>query len=164
MILLRDLKESDLEKLRLWRMSPEVTKYLCVDPVITEEAQEQWYKEMKERGDDIYWIVNYNGVDIGYASLNKIDTQNRNADPGVYIGMAECRGIGLGGKILRKIEEYAFWTLYLHKLYGYVLSENYPALKIYTENDWKLEGFLKDHILKHGEFYSVYIMSLLRKV
>lgn len=161
-IILRDLKESDLEKLRLWRMSPEVTKYLFTDPVITKEAQEQWYKEMKERGEDIYWIINFNGVDIGYASLNKIDTQNLNADPGVYIGESEYRGIGLGGKILKKIEEYAFETLNLHKLYGYVLSENHPALKVYLGCGWETEGFLKDHILKHGKFYGVYILSLLR--
>lgn len=159
MITLRNIKESDLENLRRWRTSPEVTKYLFTDQAITEEEQQVWYHEIK---DSIYWIINFKNVDIGYASLNKIDTQNRTADPGVYIGELEYRGIGLGGGILRMIENYAFETLEMHKLYGYVLYENYPALRIYSKNGWQLEGFLKDHVLKHGKFFNVYIMSLFR--
>jgi len=157
----RSLDEDDLEQMRRWRMSPEVTKYLFTDPVITEENQKQWYKEMRERG-DLYWIVNSKGVDIGYASLNKIDAQNLCADPGVYIGESEYRGIGLGGEILKKVEEYAFETLNLHKLYGYILSENHKAIRMYRKNGWLCEGVLFSHIIKHDEFYDVEIMALVR--
>jgi UDP-4-amino-4,6-dideoxy-N-acetyl-beta-L-altrosamine N-acetyltransferase len=159
MITLRNIKESDLENLRRWRTSPEVTKYLFTDQAITEEEQQVWYREIK---DSMYWIINFKDVEIGYASLNEIDTKNRTADPGVYIGELEYRGIGLGSGILRKIENYAFETLGMHKLHGKVLSENYPALKIYSKNGWQVEGFLKNHILKHDKFFNVYIMSLFR--
>ena len=159
MITLRNIKESDLENLRRWRTSPEVTKHLFTDLTITKEEQQRWYRKIK---DSIYWIINFKNVEIGYASLNKIDTQNRTADPGVYIGELEYRGIGLGSSILRNIENYAFGILGMRKLYGYVLSENHPALKIYSKNGWQYEGFLENHILKHGELFNVYIMSLFR--
>ena len=142
MITLRAIEESDLERVRLWRISPEVTKYLLTDPVITEESQKQWYQGMSKRG-DIYWIVNFKGVDIGYASLNGIDTQSLSADPGVYIGEAEYRGIGLGGKILKKIEEQAFKSLNLRKLYGYIISENSKAVRMYRSNGWVCESVSK---------------------
>jgi len=142
-------------------MSPEVTKYLFTDPVITEEDQKRWYEEMK-KGGDIYWVVNFKGVDIGYASLNRIDTQSKSADPGVYIGEAEYRGVGLGGGILKMVEEYAFEVQNLRKLYGYILSGNRPAIKIYIKNGWVREGVLESHIVKHGKLHDVEIMSLLR--
>ena len=156
----RGLAKKDLEKVRLWRMSPEVTRYLLTDPVITEESQKQWYQDMSKRG-DIYWIVNFKGVDIGYASLNGIDTQSLSADPGVYIGEVEYCGIGLGGKILKRIEEYAFKHLSLHKLYGYIISENNRAIKMYSKNGWVCEAVLPNHVMKH-KLYDVQIMSLVR--
>jgi len=154
MLILRDIKESDLEKIRKWRLSPEVARYLLTDPVITEESQKQWYEGMKERG-DIYWVINFKGVDIGYASLNKIDTQKLSADPGVYIGEVEYRAIGLGGQILKKIEDYAFEVLGLHKLYGYIISENRKAIRMYKKNGWECEAVLPGHVV-------VEIMSLVR--
>lgn len=155
----RELKETDLKKLQQWRVSPEVTKYLLTDPVITVEGQLQWYKGLK---DALYWIINFEGVDIGYASLVKIDKKNRRGDPGMYIGNTEYRGRGLGKRIMRKIEKHAFETLDLHKLYGPVLSENYSALVSYLKCGWKVEGVLRDHVFKHDKFYDVYMIALLR--
>ena len=156
----RKLEETDLETMRRWRMLPEVTKYLFTDPVLTVEDQKQWYEEMKEKGDSIYWIVNFENIDIGYATLFNIN--KRMGESGVYIGEIDYRRKGLSKIILRKIVEYAFETLNLHKLYGCVLSENYPALISYLKNGWKVEGVLRDHIFKHDRFYDVYMVTLFR--
>ena len=161
MITLRDIEVSDLEKIRRWRMSAEVTRYLFTDPVITEDGQRQWYAEMKEKG-DIYWVINFDGVDIGYASLSKIDAHTLTAYPGVKIGEAEYRGIGLGGKVLRKIEEHAFDVLHLHKLYGYILSGNHKAIKMYEKNGWIPEAVLFNHVVKRSEFCDIKIMCLVK--
>lgn len=159
---LRDLKESDLENLRRWRMLSETTKYLFTDPVITVEDQKQWYDCMKKKNASIYWIIVFNDIDIGYCALNAIDQRNGTADPGVCIGETQYRGKGLGRKILRKIEEYAFETILLHKLCGQIVAENHSALMLYLKNGWKIEGVLRDHVCKHARYYDIYMMALFR--
>lgn len=161
-IKLRKLKETDLENLRRWRMSPEITKHLFTDPVITVGDQEQWYREMEEGGNAVYWIISFDDTDIGYAALANIDMQNKRGEPGIYIGETEYRGQGLGRIIMRKITQYAFEYLQLNKLYGLILSENYSTLINYLKTGWKIEGVLKDHVFKHNRFYDVYMTALLK--
>ena len=144
-------------------MHPEVTRYLFTDPVITMDKQRQWYEEMKEKGDSFYWIVNFEDVDIGYASIVDIDRKNQRGDSRMYIGELEYRGRGLGKRIMKRLEKYAFDILYLHKLYCSVLSENYIALMTYLKNGWRIKGVLKDHIFKYDRFYDVYMIEILKK-
>lgn len=159
----RELEKTDLELLRRWRMLPKITKYLFSDPVITAEGQRQWYKEMKERGSSLFWIFNFEDVDIGYAALSNIDEETRRGDLNIYIGEADYRGRGLSKKMLQKLEEHAFEILHFHKLCARVFSENYPALMAYLKNGWKIEGVLRDHVFKHDRFYDVYMVALLKE-
>lgn len=158
----RELKKTDLENLRRWRMLPEVTKYLFSDPVLTIESQEQWYEKIKKKGDSLYWIVNFEGVDIGYVVLKDIDERNKRAKPMIYIGVVEYQGKGLGKLMIAFLESYAFERLHLHKLCAYVLSENYPSLISYLKRRWKIEGILKDHIFK-CKFHTIYVLALFKE-
>jgi len=155
----RVLMEEDLETLRKWRMKSEVTKYLYTDPILTIEDQKKWYEELQTKF-DAYWILNFKGVDVGYATLR--DIKNKSADPGVFIAETEYRRKGIAKSALISIQEFAFGPLDLHKLYGPILSENYGALLFYLKNGWKIEGVLRDHIFK-DRFYDVYMVALLKE-
>jgi hypothetical protein len=48
MLKLRKLTEKDIEKVRHWRMNPEVSKYMFSDPQITREEQVEWFKTVKK--------------------------------------------------------------------------------------------------------------------
>jgi len=144
-------------------MSPIVTKYLLNDPIITPEDQQKWYMRIKESTESIYWMASVDGVDIGYASIDRINHVNMSADPGMYIAEQEYRGIGLGRSIILNIQKYAFEQLNLNKLYGPILSPNYPALISYLRSGWKIEGVLREHCLKYDQFHDVIMIAILKR-
>jgi len=158
----RRLRASDLELLRLWRMHPDVTKYLFTDPLITTDDQRLWFKQLQQKNNSIYWIITYYAQDIGYASLTHIDRKNKRADPGVYICETGYRYRGFGKSILHALQKYAFERLHLHKLTAQVLSHNHAALNLYSHSGWSVQGILRDHILK-DKFYDVTNFSLLKE-
>ena len=54
----RNVVESDLEKIMNWRMSPEVTTYMNTNPKLTMEKQRKWFEALKNQ--DIakyFWII-----------------------------------------------------------------------------------------------------------
>jgi len=157
----RPIAKYDLELLRKWRMHPEVTKYLYTDPILTKEDQEKWYANLQEIN-DIYWIISYDKIDIGYAALRDV-VSNISADPGIFIADTRYRKKGIAKFVIGKIQEYAFEVMGLSKLYGPVLSENYGALMAYLKNGWIIEGCLKRHIYKNKKYYDVYMIALFRE-
>ncbi len=158
----RILQEEDLETLRIWRMLPEVTKYLFTDPTITPEDQKEWFKAQEENYLSVYWMISSQDIDIGYASVFNIDLVNKHAEVGVCIADPKYRGKGLGKVVIRRFQELIFNFLDFHKLYALVLEDNTTALMSFLGCDWIQEGSLINHVLK-DKFHNVVILSLFRK-
>lgn len=47
-IILRKIKENDLENIIEWRMMPQVTKYMYTDPILTLEEQKIWLAKIEK--------------------------------------------------------------------------------------------------------------------
>lgn len=163
-LIFRCVQESDLETLREWRMSPEISKFLLTDCDITPEDQINWYNnKVKNSQSLLIWIVQFQGVDIGYVNLSNIDKTNKTADPGTYICNDKFRGIGLGKSILINMEKYAFEVLKFNKLYGPVFAENFPPWISYMKGGWTIEGVLRQHVFKHGEYHDLIMIAMLKE-
>jgi UDP-4-amino-4,6-dideoxy-N-acetyl-beta-L-altrosamine N-acetyltransferase len=160
MLKFRRITINDLEKLRMWRMLPEVTKFLLTDPIITKEEQKRWYESIKDGKKYKCWIINYNEVDIGFANLVDIDDVNKRADPGLFICEKRFKGIGLPKHIYMNLMKYAFEDLNLHKLYGPIISENAPTVAVCLQFGFKIEGYFKDHIFKNGRFWDLVMVAI----
>ena len=61
-IQLRKIRETDLEKIMKWRMSPEVTKYMFTDPKLTMEKQVIWYNKIQNNEACQYWIILFDEI------------------------------------------------------------------------------------------------------
>lgn len=162
-ILFRKVQESDLEKIRLWRTNPEVTKYMYTDPLITREEQLQWFKKINSDSTKRYWVVNVDGQDVGIVCLYGIDFLNKRATWAYYIGEENIRGIGIGKNIELNILDYVFEVLLLNKLCCEVLTENEKVVKIHEKLGSKIEGVRRQHILKGEEYKDIVEMGILRE-
>jgi UDP-4-amino-4,6-dideoxy-N-acetyl-beta-L-altrosamine N-acetyltransferase len=157
----RRISADDLETLRIWRMLPDVTRFLFVDTIITSEAQKKWYENVKDGGEYKCWIISCNQLDIGFVNLADIDVNNRRADPGMFICEAEYRGKGLAKHIMLNLQRHAFEDLELHKLYGPILAVNSAAVAAYLKTGFQIEGYFKDHIYKNGRFWDLVMIGML---
>jgi hypothetical protein len=162
---LRRINIDDLEMIMKWRMSPEVTKYMYTDPILTMEKQIEWYKKiLKNSQKEKYWIIQIDEkTDVGLLSIGNIDTKNRQASWAYYIASLEARGKGLGRILECNIYDYAFQQLHLNKLWCEVFEFNEKVIKIHEKFGSKIEGKFIDHIFKNGKYYNVVRMAILKK-
>ncbi|MCM3683415.1 UDP-4-amino-4,6-dideoxy-N-acetyl-beta-L-altrosamine N-acetyltransferase [Mesobacillus subterraneus] len=162
--ILRQVRESDLEMIMNWRMSPEVTKYMYTDPKLTIEDQQNWFKKINLNNDnEKYWIIELeNGIPVGLMSVNNIDYRNQQASWAYYIASLEARGKGLGRILECNMYDYIFDTLGLNKLWCEVFEFNEKVIQIHEKFGSKIEGRLVDHIYKNGEFFNVIRMGIRR--
>ena len=157
----RKIGLSDIETIRQWRMSPDVNKYLLSDVNITVDDQIAWYNRIRNDNRYMYWIIQYDGIDIGFMNLSDIDFTHQRADPGIYICNSKFRGLGLFKHIMYSLQWYCFRHLNLNKLYGPVIAENYAALVAYMKSGFTVEGYQKNHIYKHGKYMDIVMIGML---
>lgn len=101
---------------------------------------------------------------VGIAGLHNIKYIQKNAEIAVFIGDEPNRRKGIGKTVLRLIEQYAFGTLDLHRLYALVYSDNAIALDFFRSVGWKKEGVMQEAAFWNYQFRDVVIYSILNQV
>lgn len=163
LVKLRAIRSSDLDLIREWRMLPDVTKYMYTEPIITKEMQKKWFDNiMSNKKSEKYWIIQLDEkIDVGLLSITEIDYINQKACWAYYLGSMEARGKGLARILECNIYDYVFNELKINKLWCEVFEFNENVIKIHEKFGSKIEGLLKDHIKKNGEFFNVVRMAIL---
>jgi hypothetical protein len=159
---LRKISKEDLELIAHWRMSPEVTRYMYTDPIITKESQLKWYESITKDKTVKHWVIEFDKIKIGLLCLTDIDIINKKCYWGYYIGDASFRGKGIARLLECNIYDYIFFKLNLNKLCSEVLDFNERVVKIHERYGSKVEGLLKQHIFKNGCFYDVVTMGITK--
>jgi UDP-4-amino-4,6-dideoxy-N-acetyl-beta-L-altrosamine N-acetyltransferase len=157
------LLEEHLEIVRKWRMSPEVSKYMYTDPVITPEQQRNWYEKLKKDPIRRYWIIRVDADFVGVINFYNIDLINKRCSWAYYLGETSVRGKGVGKQIELNVLSHVFDDLRLNKLCCEVLAFNDLVVKIHQKYGAKIEGKLKKHIYKNGVFHDVIVMGNLKE-
>lgn len=162
---LRKLAEGDLEQVRLWRMQPDIARYMYTEPVITPEQQRNWFEKARRSRSDVYWIIELidGATPVGLISLNDIDSGHRRCSWAYYVASDAARGLGLGRLIEPNIYDHVFKTMGFHRLWCEVLSFNKGVVKLHERFGSRVEGVLREHIIKNGECHDVVRMGILQR-
>jgi RimJ/RimL family protein N-acetyltransferase len=83
-VCLRQIGPKDLEMVRQWRNSSEISQYMAYRENITPEMQQKWYEGVCQRG-DLYFVINIEGIDIGVINLKDIDFIKSESESGIFI-------------------------------------------------------------------------------
>lgn len=161
---LRLLREADLETVMHWRMRPEVTRYMYTDPQLTLDEQRRWFDRMSRSERDRVWIIELleGARAVGVLSLSEIDRVNSRCSWAYYLGDTEVRGAGLAKSLELNVYAYVFDTLALNKLCCEVFSFNDRVVALHEKFGSKVEGVMRQHICKNGEYFDVVRMGMLR--
>jgi RimJ/RimL family protein N-acetyltransferase len=143
-ITLTRLDEDSLELLRTWRNTPQISDNMEFRGYISQENQEQWFKNLCTET-NYYFIINYQGRKIGLIHLNKFEDENASAHAGLFIAEKEFTGTGisLGASLL--ILTYAFDELKLETIYAKIKRDNLSALKYNSGLGFVFEKNLNDN-------------------
>lgn len=161
---LRMMREADTERVRQWRMQPDVARYMYTEPEISPAQQRAWFERISRSERDIVWIIELTegDVPVGVLSLNDIDTAHSRCAWAYYIGSDQARGKSLGKLLECNLYDHVFLTMGFNRLWCEVLAFNDRVVKLHELFGSKVEGVLRQHIAKNGEWHDVVRMGILK--
>ena len=161
-IRLREIELGDIEMIRNWRNSSEVSKYMYTEKLITEDNQKVWFDKIDKDESSKYWIISYDGTSIGLASVTGIDKALQSCYWAFYLGDSSIRGVGIGSKVEYNIIEYVFNDLCLNKLRCEVFVTNDNVIKMHEKFGFRREAFYREHCVKENKKLDVVGLALLK--
>ncbi len=158
---LRELTELDAELTFHWRKSDRA-KYLSGTPDSI-QGQIAWIKSRPLDEFNFVILENSSQKPVGMLSLTSIDKFNLNAESSRFlIGDEErCKGLPIAAESMLLLYKFAFEELELHRIYGYISSENIQMIKWQKYMGMKLEGIWRDHIKSgNGTFVDAHMFGI----
>lgn len=160
-ILLRAIDNSDLEHVFLGLSHPEVIKHYGVSFCTLEDTKVQmkWFEHTKQ---DWFAICSPDDkIFYGAVGLNDICQVHKKAEIGLWL-LPEFWGRGFMQAAMTIISNYGFDCLGLHRIEGFVSSENDKCIRAMSKLDFELEGTMRDCEIKNNEYVSVSIFSKIK--
>lgn len=167
-VYLRALELADLNRVYQWHNDSELYSTLT-NPFrpVSLQTVENWIKEKSLYSDkEINFAIclTKTSEHIGNIYLRNIDYINRNAFLGAFIGPAEQRAKGYASEALLQVVDYAYNVLGLQRLCMYVIADNQPAVRHLEKCGFSVEGRMRRHVFKDGEFKDILILGRCREL
>ena len=127
-MVLRQVGLGDIEQIRQWRNSTEVSKYMEFRDHITPEMQTMWFEKMCQKG-DYYFMAIWKGESVGVINLKDIDNAKGTAEGGLFLVAKFTLNSHLPYLASICSMEFAYNKLGLNKIYAHILDENKRAVR-----------------------------------
>lgn len=161
-ILLREIENSDIEHVFKGLSNPDVIKHYGVSFQSLEATKDQmeWFADAKQKWFAICSIDNK--IFYGAGGLNDISKEHHKAEIGLWL-LPKYWGKGIMKEAMPLICNYGFEELNLHRIEGFVDSQNLNCKNAMSKLDFVLEGTMRDCEIKNDEYISVDIYSRLKE-
>lgn len=163
-LLLRPFRSRDrAERLAIGR-DPDFHRLVGGDPArsslpLTAADADRWYRTVSSQ--PLHWAIDHGERLIGASALHPLDRGNRRARFSIGIFAAGDRGRGFGTEVTRRLLQFAFSELGLHRVDLRVLEFNLAALRMYERCGFRREGVEREGVLIGGSWYGDVMMSIL---
>jgi UDP-4-amino-4,6-dideoxy-N-acetyl-beta-L-altrosamine N-acetyltransferase len=135
---------------------------MYTDHEISPAEHKAWFERAKTDERVRYWMIICDGDAVGVANLAAINPRDASCDWGFYLAETSVRGKGVGAYVEAWILREVFERMELHKLWGEILSGNEKVVEMHKSFGFSVEGVLRDHVNKRGEFFDVVRIGMLR--
>jgi RimJ/RimL family protein N-acetyltransferase len=164
LVYLRSLEVTDLDRTYKWHSNADLYKYLIgTFHFIGRETEEDWLRKKQIYSPNevnLAICLREDDQHIGNLYLRNIDWVARHAELHIFIGESNKRSMGYGQDAVSLLVEYAFKELGLLRIHLLVLAENKRAIRVYEKCGFVIEGLLRKHVFKGGEFKDAIYMGL----
>lgn len=126
-ISLHRLGSADLELVRTWRNSPEVSQYMEFRDPISPQMQRAWFDRINNDR-NYYFIIGVEDRKIGLANLKDVDLAMESGEAGIFIVDDPLRTMVAYPSAFALLD-FAFRTLHLRVVRAHILRENLRAIR-----------------------------------
>ena len=164
-LLLRPFIESDIESVFRGLSHPDIIKHYGVSFGSLEATKEQmdWFADLEKKGTGMWFAVCSldNKTFYGAGGLNDLSKEHKKAEIGFWL-LTDYWGKGIMTEAMPLICNYGFDKLGLHRIEGFVESNNTNCKNAMAKLDFLHEGTMKDCEIKNGNFISLDIYSKIK--
>jgi [ribosomal protein S5]-alanine N-acetyltransferase len=165
-LFLRDLKADDFGPFFAFSQDPEHSQFYAEEETSAEFVRRLFDRllldtDRQERIKYQLAICLASGELIGTCGVRLEDGQHRQASFGCAIARAYW-GQGYAHEASRKIIDFGFTHLPIHRLYAETLSENRRARKLAEQLGLRQEGELREHKYFKGRWWNTLIYAVLK--
>lgn len=164
-LLLRQFIDNDLENVFKGLSHPNIIKYYGVSFQTLEATKKQmtFFADLKKNETGIWWAVCSadNKTFYGAGGLSSLNKEHKKAEIGFWL-ISEFWGNGIMKEAIPLICNYGFNNLELHRIEGFVESENKNCKNAMAKLDFQHEGTMKECEIKNGKFISLDIYAKVK--
>lgn len=162
-IYLSPLDLADAETYVKWLNTLETYVYLDIAPLlINSEFEREYLLNAMKTGSQEFGIRLLNeGRLIGNCGLIKMDSINRKAELGIFIGEEDYLNQGYGSEAIHLLLDYGFGILNLNSIFLRCYAFNTHAARCYEKCGFKYAGRFRQAKIINGEKYDELLMDIL---
>ncbi len=161
---LRPILKNDLDFLLAIANNQRLRRTLGGFLPMTEYGEEEWMKSLANKKEsDIVFIIEVDDKPIGIMGIHKINWKDRLATTGAAIKDEGNCGKGYGTRAKMLLLHYAFHECNLHKICSTSIHTNIASLRFNEKCGYRVEGVLKKHIFKDGDYQDLVQTAVFRE-
>lgn len=153
-VVLKPLLSDDLEQLRLWRNSPEISSQMLDQREISTVQQQSWFERICSDKRQMQFVIYYKNQKVGACNLKSPTAlavaECDSIETGFYLGEAKYRGTILAFFAALALNQYCFEQLAVRTLKAVVKNTNSAALRFNEQL-----GYQADAIQPSGEMLAM---------
>lgn len=159
-VTLREITEEDLETIMVWRMDPDITRYMNTNPKLTLEGQKKWFASVQESTDVLYRMILVDGEPAGVINLTGLNNPEGDLGWAYYVGEKRLRSIQTALALEMSLYDYAFDVLHKRAVYGDIFTLNQGVIQLHKLCGCEIVEEKKGHVCKEGILYDVTFMRM----
>jgi len=164
-LLLRQFNSNDLNNVFKGLSHPKVIKYYGINFDSLEATKEQmiWFQNLEKNETGIWWAIcsKTDNTFLGAGGLNELSKVHKKAEIGFWL-LPDFWGKGFMKEGMNLILKYSFEELGLHRIEGFVESENKNCKRGLAKLNFIHEGTMRACEVKNGKLISLDIYSKLK--
>jgi RimJ/RimL family protein N-acetyltransferase len=167
-IRLRASEREDIPLFLKWVNDPDVCEYLEQYAVLNRVHEENWFEQVSSGPrTELPLVIEVRQADetwtpIGNLAFLNIHPVNQSAEIGIMIGEKEYWDQGYGTEAMRRMCQYGFEELNLHRIFLRVFEGNERGKNAYQKVGFVYEGTMRQARYHRGRYWDVDIMSIIR--
>jgi RimJ/RimL family protein N-acetyltransferase len=164
LVALRRPRPDDLAGVVRWYRDPEIARLTRYQtrPMSQPEIERFFQARMLAPDALAYTIVELpDWRQIGFTTFSSLDPDNGSVMFHITIGEHDAWGRGLGTETTSLMLTHAFERLALHRVGLTVFSYNVRAIRAYEKAGFRIEGRLRDAIMRDGHYFDEVQMGVL---
>jgi UDP-4-amino-4,6-dideoxy-N-acetyl-beta-L-altrosamine N-acetyltransferase len=146
----RRIEGPDLARIRAWRNSPDVARFMYTDHEISEAEHRAWFDKVRRDPRSSYWIIELDGHPVGLANIVDIDFARLSASWAFYIADPRTRGKGVGQYVEYCVLACVFDHWRLDTLHCQVLASNPDVAALHLGVGFREVGRLAGRVVRNG--------------